>query len=254
MKEEFYHGGYWKGRMINATEYLLESLNYLKALTTVHQAFNDLEIYNKTIDKNIPVDLNEDSFKTTIFPLIYSEDTWYFKPNGTKDTNLTLDSYSPSGFSMTYSNSKDKTLSITIRAGMYPEIHENVDGNGDEIPNCVLIYFPKNEWQELYQLEIMEKLLTTTINHWQPYHARIISHELSEETHGKAPIIAGYLTYFQLDIDIEGLDEYFTIKRVDGIGTLYILKIDTFSAENPECIQKVSMLENTLRRHNLLIM
>ena len=253
MNEEFYLGGYWKGRMINVTEYVLESLNYLKVLVKVHPAFEDLEVYNKTTEKYIPVVLDEDFFKTTVFPLIFSDDTWYYKPNGMKDTNLTLESYSPTGFQMSYSNCKDKTLEIFIRAGMYQQLNNNGGAEKDEIYNNIILNFPQNKWQELYKLEEMEKLMSVSVNHWQPYHARIISHELSKQTHGKPPIMTGYLTFFQLDINIDGLEEYFSIKKVDGMGTLYILKIDNFSVENPECIQKVSMLENTLRRHDLLI-
>ena len=254
MKEDFYLGAYWKGRMINVTEYLLESLNYLKSLAKVHPAFKELEVYNETTKKYIPIILEEEFFKTTIFPLIFSDDTYYYKPNGTKGTNLTLESYSPTGFQMKYLNSKDKTFTIFIRAGMYQQPEKTYVDAKEEVYNNIIINFPKSEWQDFYGLEIMENLITTSINHWQPYHARIISHELSKQTHGKPPIMTGYLTFFQLVIEIEGLEEYFVIKNVDGIGTLYILKTDDFTAENPECIQKISMLENTLKRNELLIM
>ncbi len=252
MNEKFYLGGYWKGRLINAREYLFESLNFLKSLATVHEAFNDLKIYNETIKKYVSVELSEEFFKTTIFPLLFKDDTWYFKPNGTKDTNLTLDSYSTSGFLKSFCNNADESLSISIFAGQYPEIHESGHIHGHEIPNSVVIKFPDNEWQDLYQLDMLEKLLITTIYHWQPYHALINSYQLREEIHDEEVIKIGYITYFQDKIEIHGLEESFTIKSIDDIGTLYILKNQPFSIESQDCIEKITFLKNSLEKQNLL--
>src|SRR5512145_1362992 len=111
--------------------------------------FQEMLYSDHNLRTQLPLPADDEKCVKCLLSLLQEEETWYFKPDGSKDTSVALDAYSGNGFSLYYSSKAGKALSLDISTGRASFYHTVVYYNGDIAPNRVVLTFPPADFEVL---------------------------------------------------------------------------------------------------------
>jgi hypothetical protein len=240
---------YWKDRKLSAAGFIDLLTQYTTLLQSLHQEF--LHLFLLDADSN---QIDFDSLKSTperFLPLLYNKDAWYIKPDGSRDTNLTLDSFSDSGFYcdlFTAIKKSDDPLVISVNIGHHKVSAPDGRLYGNEMPNSVVIKFPAERVPAFFDYAFVKKLFEQSIAFWRPYAGWVTSNEFRSKLKQPGSVFSvGWMSYFdnpavlgQLDLDV-----------YDKKNGLIVLDELPVSSKNEQQVTKAVAVRDTLAKAGL---
>ncbi len=241
--EEFFLGAYWKNIPLTARQYL----EFSKELLLKLQAFDPCWFGwggCPDADQGFKDDLSD--FETVMLPHIKDQDMIYDNPDPA-NIDITLDSTCWLGFSNTYGTTVpavEGKILFSISAG----------ASMGEL-NSVVMHFPPQADAPFYDYAYVVALFKLVIEHCDPDHALVISHEFRNQVEfkdGDAHIEIGWLSYLANRSTTPALPPGTEYELSSYDGPIITLMRELPSAENPEHVARALHIRDALRQRGYL--
>jgi hypothetical protein len=235
---------YWQDRKLSAAGFIDLLTKYVALLQSWRPEFLHLSLLDA---HSMEIDFNSLSHSPELFlPLLFNEDAWYIKPDGSRDTNLTLDSFSDSGFYcdlFTATKKSDDPLTISVNIGHHKVSAPDGRVYGNEIPNSVVIKFPAQPVPAFYEYNFVKELFEQSVSFWQPYAGWVTSNEFRSKLKQPGSVFSiGWMSYFNnAALDQLALDVYEKKNR------LIVLDESLVSSKDEQQVAKAVAVRNVLQ-------